>query len=490
MALQSQTRAAAMLSGGLSTLPREAILEKLSVSAPVGYKNWRTRRITVRPEEFTVEWRKPEVPPDQRPNGLLRLTAGTVVQDGPQEHCLTVKAEDGRTLVIRTADEVQCRQWQRALVHARPSRSYSVTPQPAADFSPPAGAPDKHARWSVPPSDAPTLAPPPLLEVSAPASPLEAWRDADFSDLLSGVGSAISDAAERAISLEQLDACLRHVERRFTAGEAWMVKRAGSKVSFADTEISSAARANMHDLNAYVLKPMTMRRKCSYVEMVAREAQPPDFFAAHFWGQPTVQLSACLHRHADDRGLRKRGTASGAANGFYLGERSPRYWVCAFAKSPHKEGELSDDVRKTSFFRAMACESCRGVVWAIDHAARLSGLDFSPSARLLYARLLLALCTPLLTMLCCQAHAFTRAWVLLEMFEALATVAPRRAASGYVVDIYTASPHARADRSNAQSPNARMPGGTDAPRLLLRRWLRSRGRPWARGARRRARRWA
>ena len=48
----------------------------------------------------------------------------------------------------------------------------------------------------------------------------------------------------------------------------------------------------MYDICAYVTKPATLRRKCSYVELVAQGEQPPKWVVTHHWGQPFVQVVA------------------------------------------------------------------------------------------------------------------------------------------------------------------------------------------------------
>ena len=59
-------------------------------------------------------------------------------------------------------------------------------------------------------------------------------------------------------------------------------------------------------------------------------------------------------------------------NPFYLGGRSPRYWVWAFASNQHNlAGHVADDLEKTAFFQAMCADTARGVVSVVDSDATI-----------------------------------------------------------------------------------------------------------------------
>ena len=51
--------------------------------------------------------------------------------------------------------------------------------------------------------------------------------------------------------------------------------------------INAAEDANLYDINALVILPATKGRTCSMVEIMAVEAQCPDYFVSHW--------SVCIH---------------------------------------------------------------------------------------------------------------------------------------------------------------------------------------------------
>ena len=91
--------------------------------------------------------------------------------------------------------------------------------------------------------------------------------------------------------LPQLRALQAHIERRCRA-EKWV----GS-----DERPLHSESVNLFDALAYVIKPATRTRKCSYVELVADGPQPPDWFVSHCWGGAVSEMLCCLEQHARDR---------------------------------------------------------------------------------------------------------------------------------------------------------------------------------------------
>lgn len=241
-----------------------------------------------------------------------------------------------------------------------------------------------------------------------------------LDEVTSPAGCLIADAAERAISLVQLDAVLAHVSRRFAGGGAWNVKRVRVGGEFSEEETSDPASVTMYDLNAHVIRPATAARLCSLVELVASAPQPPDFYCAHFWGDLILNVQASLRTHAADRRLQESTTKTGEPNPLFVGARSPHYWVSAFALNQHRLGdEVVDGARRTSFLRAMTHASTRGVVAVVDSQ---------------------------------KAAAFSRIWFCFELFQAVTAVE----SPSYVYDVYTVrQPQQTADRGAAGTRQAR-----------------------------------
>lgn len=94
---------------------------------------------------------------------------------------------------------------------------------------------------------------------------------------------------------------------------------------------------------------------CCTLRLVAEnaEAQLPLWFVSHAWLEPIKLFLACLRCHAIIRHLQAEGA------------KPPAYWVCAYANNQHILDEaISDNPRKTSFFKAM--QLCQGVLLVLD----------------------------------------------------------------------------------------------------------------------------
>lgn len=78
---------------------------------------------------------------------------------------------------------------------------------------------------------------------------------------------------------------------------------------------------NLYHASYWVIKPATLRYICSFVELVAKDAdtQFPCWFVSHAWQEAVCRFVACLHRHAELR------------NALELS-----YWICAYANNQHK----------------------------------------------------------------------------------------------------------------------------------------------------------
>jgi len=195
----------------------------------------------------------------------------------------------------------------------------------------------------------------------------------DFSKLIRRSPCDIPETAKRAITLVQLEMVLEHMRCRLQ-DEIWMVGRPTTE-GFEDVKLTLFSEANLYDLNRHVIKPATWAGKCSMVEALATQAQPPDYFVSHWWGEPIVEFIACLRQHRSDRSL-----------------RTPAYWVCAYANNQHSlEAEIKEDLEMTSFFLALT--AAKGTVSVIDR----KGVCFSRIwVRRIHADRLKTHCTPAL----------------------------------------------------------------------------------------------
>ena len=192
-----------------------------------------------------------------------------------------------------------------------------------------------------------------------PADQLAAAKAVDFSELSNASGKPIkiADTAERAVTLSQLSKIFGHAKKRVMK-EKWVGDR---RIGEAWTTIGPLliADVNLYDTLKYVIKPATLKHKCSLVEMMAVARQLPDYFVSHWWGEAIAHFLECLLQHAADR---KEDT------------QNTRYWVCAHANNQHDiESEIVEDVRQSAFFRAMTKPSTKGTVTVVDHG----GITFS-----------------------------------------------------------------------------------------------------------------
>lgn len=144
-------------------------------------------------------------------------------------------------------------------------------------------------------------------------------------------------------------------ERRDATGKLWPAVRLDASATVGESAI------NLHDLMTHLVKPVTQKKQCSYVEHVAGgKEQPPRWFVSHSWATPIRQHLYCLEQHASDRGLSI--------------DESP-YWVCAYANNQWElETELSlddGDLCETPFHQAMklAATNGGGTVAVIDTEA-------------------------------------------------------------------------------------------------------------------------
>ena len=152
----------------------------------------------------------------------------------------------------------------------------------------------------------------------------------EFASL--GAGCEIGRPELRGITLVQLRAVEASIKRR-CAAEGWQGGRPiGPPDADGKPTLQTVALVveivNLYDADKYVIRPLTVARKCSFVEMVARAEQSPKWFVSDWHGAPVAEIVACLKQHAQDYGKNEEGKAFEGGTT----EETP-YWVSAFANN-------------------------------------------------------------------------------------------------------------------------------------------------------------
>ena len=117
-----------------------------------------------------------------------------------------------------------------------------------------------------------------------------------FDDLPEPGGGAGCDIAQtelRAITVPQLTRVGKHLLRRCEP-EGWR--------SWTGDRLTPST-VSLYDATAFMIKPATRKRRCSFVEFVANGAQRPSWFVSHWWGESVVDFIRCLEQHRKDRAL-------------------------------------------------------------------------------------------------------------------------------------------------------------------------------------------
>ena len=125
-------------------------------------------------------------------------------------------------------------------------------------------------------------------------------------------GCFIPDTTLRAISIEQLQCLVEHVDSRLDAGEvlAYTPSYPGAPLRTITKCIPMKRKtedgyeeyttmdANLYDMDALIIRPATKGRECSLVELMAEGEQPPDYFISHTWAEAVVKFLACVKQHS------------------------------------------------------------------------------------------------------------------------------------------------------------------------------------------------
>ncbi|CAL1171926.1 unnamed protein product [Cladocopium goreaui] len=119
----------------------------------------------------------------------------------------------------------------------------------------------------------------------------------------------------RGISLKQLSQLVDFIRDH---AHLWVETYSGSPNFEQPLELQTF---NLYHTSHWVIKPATLRYRCSFVELVAKDAETqfPCWFVSHAWQEAVCRFVACLRQHAELR------NAVGLA-----------YWVCAYANNQHK----------------------------------------------------------------------------------------------------------------------------------------------------------
>ena len=198
-----------------------------------------------------------------------------------------------------------------------------------------------------------------------------------------GKGFTIEKTEERGITIPQLKAIYEEIVQRCTTEKWTRAVYGGDGRPTGDVIQLTPQMVNLYDINERIIKQYTKEKQCSFVELIAVQAQKPRWFVSHWWGNPVINMIKCLEQHAADRQLDIEITA---------------YWVCAYANNQHAlGGEISDDPNESSFRKAMALSD--GTISTVDTN-----------------------CT-----------TYSRIWCNFEMYDSIKASASR----GYKLDLYT-----------------------------------------------------
>jgi hypothetical protein len=116
-------------------------------------------------------------------------------------------------------------------------------------------------------------------------------------------GCSIHEVELRGISIKQLRAVYAEIEARCVV-EGWM--------SY-DGQLLTPEKCNLYDIHVRIIKTRTVRKQCSYVELIAIGHQKPTRFVSHWWGESVIAMIRCLEQHCRDH---------------ELSEETTYYWIC------------------------------------------------------------------------------------------------------------------------------------------------------------------
>eukprot|EP00931_Biecheleriopsis_adriatica_P066161 TRINITY_DN40568_c0_g1_i1.p1 TRINITY_DN40568_c0_g1~~TRINITY_DN40568_c0_g1_i1.p1 ORF type:complete len:1056 (+),score=212.77 TRINITY_DN40568_c0_g1_i1:46-3168(+) len=120
---------------------------------------------------------------------------------------------------------------------------------------------------------------------------------------------------------------------------------------------------NLYHIDTWMIWPATEESRCSFVELMAEQAQPTSWCISHSWSQPQVAFVTCVEHHQTTRGL----------------HRNTAYWIWAYAHRHHGKTPESADPYQSSFCKALEVAECRLLLVSQDAK---SGSETRPFQRL------------------------------------------------------------------------------------------------------------
>lgn len=155
----------------------------------------------------------------------------------------------------------------------------------------------------------------------------------------------IERAEHRGITYKQMERAVAFAEEECSAWKDTAPKNsklAGQKLSM--------SFLTLQHVNAWMILPATEKQKCSFVELLTKQRQPPTWFVCHWWGDRVLDFMTCLMAHI----LTRRCTTD------------TNYWVAAYANRPHTfDFDISEDPTSTTCFKAIQAARFR-VLMVLD----------------------------------------------------------------------------------------------------------------------------
>eukprot|EP00929_Paragymnodinium_shiwhaense_P066960 TRINITY_DN33657_c0_g1_i1.p1 TRINITY_DN33657_c0_g1~~TRINITY_DN33657_c0_g1_i1.p1 ORF type:complete len:717 (-),score=204.49 TRINITY_DN33657_c0_g1_i1:303-2453(-) len=164
----------------------------------------------------------------------------------------------------------------------------------------------------------------------------------------------IRKVEHRGVTLKQLARVLHFAEEHV---EDWTDTTSDKRSKLHGKRLSMDV-LNMHHLNAWVLQPGTENRECSFVELLAKQRQPPEWFVTSWWGGRVLDIVESLKAHAEMRKLSVEAHA---------------YWISCFAHRQHEnEGRICTDPGQHTITKALKATRCRTLLILDRRATALS----------------------------------------------------------------------------------------------------------------------
>eukprot|EP00440_Ansanella_granifera_P005419 gb/GFBE01005881.1/.p1 GENE.gb/GFBE01005881.1/~~gb/GFBE01005881.1/.p1 ORF type:complete len:702 (+),score=170.27 gb/GFBE01005881.1/:1-2106(+) len=154
---------------------------------------------------------------------------------------------------------------------------------------------------------------------------------------------------ERACTIPQAER--RGITVRQVEDVASMVKEVVQKARIMDdARRVTPDTCNMYHVSEQFVKPLTLRFRCSLVELVAAGPQAPKWFVSHWWGIPICQTVMLLKFHAEQR----------------KAERDASFWIDSLANNQHAMEGIPTQVLMSPFAKVMLSSDCVGTVALVD----------------------------------------------------------------------------------------------------------------------------